>query len=339
MIDNCSSLDLENINCPLITCIIVTYKQREYLIENIKSVLMQDYLNIEIIVSDDGTPDFDEDVIRNEISASRKKINNLIIIHHEKNVGTVKNINSALSKSNGEYIKIIGGDDSYPSIDVFSRQVQVLESDKNAYLVIGMSQQCDHSMTPIYDSRVVKGNEALKLLFELEYNKARRYITREDIFPIVTQAICFSKRFFKIYGYYDEQYAVLDDSLLALKVLQCSKNVRVIDKVCVNHRSNVGISTSRDFFSPRRLLYYHDCAIYAENEIAPLKEIYGFVFRFETPRISWFQYYMCLSKSNHESLSKRVLIICKYFDSVIYYAVTRPLQLVRRFSMLITKYG
>ena len=45
---------------PLVSCITTTYKKFDYLYQTLDSVFMQDYPNIEIIIGDDGSPDFPE---------------------------------------------------------------------------------------------------------------------------------------------------------------------------------------------------------------------------------------------------------------------------------------
>lgn len=44
-------------NSPLFTIMIPTYNQEEFIIEAVNSALMQDYKNIEVIVSDDCSQD------------------------------------------------------------------------------------------------------------------------------------------------------------------------------------------------------------------------------------------------------------------------------------------
>jgi glycosyltransferase involved in cell wall biosynthesis len=292
---------------------------------------MQDYPNVELIVSDDGTPEFDAIKIEQYIDSNNKgNIHSYAVIHHYDNIGTVRNINYAILKSKGSFIKIVGGDDSYSSSNVFSEQVKLLFDSDDSLVIIGETQQCDYLMKPIYDKRVEDGNKALNYIFKLSYADARKYILKNDIFPIVTQAMCFKRIFFDKYGLCDERYILLDDSLTAIKVLRCAKQVIVSNRICVNHRSNVGISTSKEFFATRRLMYYKDCAIYAENEIAPYQDIFGFIYCYESPRINWFLYYMCLSKNNKEPSSKRILISLKYLDALIYYGLSRPKKVFSR---------
>ena len=44
---------------PLVSCIVICYKKFEYLFDAIRSVLIQNYPRIELLVSDDASPDFE----------------------------------------------------------------------------------------------------------------------------------------------------------------------------------------------------------------------------------------------------------------------------------------
>ena len=77
---------------PLVTVEMLTYKKFDYLEASLNSVFAQDYPNIEIIISDDGSPNFYKEYIENIINKKTNNIKNVQIIHHEVNLGTVKNL-------------------------------------------------------------------------------------------------------------------------------------------------------------------------------------------------------------------------------------------------------
>lgn len=98
----------------LLSILIVTFKQIEYLYSTVDSVLSQDYPYIEVIISDDNTPDFPTNEVEQYIENNKKS--NLVrysVIHNMTNSGTVRNINIGLKRCSGECIKIIAGDDLF----------------------------------------------------------------------------------------------------------------------------------------------------------------------------------------------------------------------------------
>ena len=88
---------------PLVTIITPTYNRALFLEETIKSVLNQDYPNIEYIVLDGQSTD-------NTLEVVKKFIGKIIWDSH-KNMGEVKAVNKGFSMANGEIIGIVNSDD------------------------------------------------------------------------------------------------------------------------------------------------------------------------------------------------------------------------------------
>lgn len=93
----------KNRKYPLVTVITPAYNRAEFLNETIKSVLNQDYPNIEYIVLDDGSTDYTAQLL--------KKYRTRIKIISHKNIGEVKTVNKGVSISHGEIIGIVNSDD------------------------------------------------------------------------------------------------------------------------------------------------------------------------------------------------------------------------------------
>jgi glycosyltransferase involved in cell wall biosynthesis len=88
---------------PLVTVITPTYNRAEYLEETIKSVLSQDYPNIEYIILDDGSTDNSAEII--------KKYLKKVIWETHKNIGEVPTVNKGLAMAKGEIITVVNSDD------------------------------------------------------------------------------------------------------------------------------------------------------------------------------------------------------------------------------------
>lgn len=308
----------------LLSSIIVTYNSEKYMYEAIESVLKQDYPEIELIISDDGSRIFDEQSIRNYIDKHKgNNLVNTIIIHREKNIGTVRNINFALQRVSGEFIKILGGDDIYPDSEVFSKQVKLIR-ETDALAVVGKAQQCNEVMEPIYDARVERSNNGLAVVLAMDYKSARKYISKNDIFPIAIQAVCYKRSFFEKNGFCDEDYMLIDDAPSALMILKEGKKVAYMDSYAVNHRAKVGISSSRELFAARRILYYKDCVTYAKKEIDAYPDIYSYVYRKGNVRINEFVYKAAKIKADKKGIAHIGLLGIQYLDAIIYYIISNP---------------
>lgn len=68
---------------PLVSIIVLTYLQRHILNDCIDSILSQDYPNIELIICDDCSADFDCDEVYQYIEQNKKSnISNIVIYNH-----------------------------------------------------------------------------------------------------------------------------------------------------------------------------------------------------------------------------------------------------------------
>lgn len=99
-------------NAPLVSVIVVTYKSANTVIGTLDSIAAQTYTNIELIISDDSSPDKTVEIVREWLSYHRDRFVNSELITVEKNTGVSPNMNRALRIARGEWVKPIGGDDT-----------------------------------------------------------------------------------------------------------------------------------------------------------------------------------------------------------------------------------
>ena len=91
---------------PLVSVIIPVYNIEEYLTECIESVLQQTYLNIEIILVNDGSLDGCR-----AICDYYQNLDKRILVIHQENSGLSEARNSGTRKSTGDFIFYLDGDD------------------------------------------------------------------------------------------------------------------------------------------------------------------------------------------------------------------------------------
>jgi len=111
-----------------LTVIMSVYNGECYLRQSIESVLNQTYRDFEFLIIDDGSSDSSQDIIK-----SYDDVRIRLIINQE-NKGLIGSLNKGLSEARGEYIARQDADDVC-HVERFSRQLQLLESDKSLLLV------------------------------------------------------------------------------------------------------------------------------------------------------------------------------------------------------------
>lgn len=112
---------------------ILTYKNFDGIYMTLDSVFQQDYPNIELIISDDGSLNYDKEIekIKKYIDTNkRENIVSVVYSHLEQNQGTVCNQNNALTLAKGEYVKGFACDDTLSCSSALSQYVKFLESNE-----------------------------------------------------------------------------------------------------------------------------------------------------------------------------------------------------------------
>ncbi len=125
---------------PLVSVIIPVYKVEKYLAECVNSVLSQTYKNLEIILVDDGSPDF----CGTMCDAYAAQDNRVRVIHRE-NGGLSAARNSGMDVATGDFITFLDSDDwmyegaiegyinlfaKYPELDLIESRIYFTSSDK-----------------------------------------------------------------------------------------------------------------------------------------------------------------------------------------------------------------
>ena len=116
----------------LVSVIVPVYNRSIYLKEAIQSALNQTYQNIEIIVSDDCSPDSPEAIVK---SFDDPRIR---FRRNPKNLGVASNIISAVKEAQGKYVASLNDDDMWDE-NFLEKLVPQLENNQELVLAF-----CDH---------------------------------------------------------------------------------------------------------------------------------------------------------------------------------------------------
>lgn len=112
------------------TVLIITYNPIwEKLKITLESVLRQTFRDFEIVISDDGS----KDDLSDQIVAyfKEKDFHHYVLVPHEKNQGTVKNLIDGVERASGKYIRDFGPGDFFYNENTLAKLYDFLE--KNEY--------------------------------------------------------------------------------------------------------------------------------------------------------------------------------------------------------------
>ncbi len=95
---------------PLLTFAVITYNQAQYASQAALGALSQTYAPLEIILSDDRSPDDTFAVLQRAAQAYRSP-NRVIVRQTERNLGLIGHINDIMRLAQGQLVIIAAGDD------------------------------------------------------------------------------------------------------------------------------------------------------------------------------------------------------------------------------------
>jgi glycosyltransferase involved in cell wall biosynthesis len=129
---------------PQVSLALPVYNGEQLISEAIRSILAQDFRDFELIITDNASTDGTERICR-EFAASERRIQ---YIRNDGNLGASPNFNKSFELSSGKYFKWCAHDD-YLSSNYVGRCVSVLETNRDAVLAYGTTQNIDRAGCPI----------------------------------------------------------------------------------------------------------------------------------------------------------------------------------------------
>ena len=222
---------------------IPTFNRADYLKEAIQSILIQNCVNIEIVIIDDGSTDHTKEVVD---SFNSEKINYIRIEH----CGAPVARNKAVENANGDYILWLDSDDVLEE-NIINLYLDKLKSCPDADVIYGDLIITDSLLNP-----------QKRIEFE-DWNRRNEELISRLFFesPIPHPAVLIKKELYNKFGNYDISFKRAHDYEWWTRAASIAKFVKIDSVVCKWrwHNSNmssgsVEIDTSYDELVIRKLL-------------------------------------------------------------------------------------
>jgi len=215
---------------PLITVITPTYNSR-YLKDTIESLLKQTYPKIEYIITDDGSDFFPNDEINMQIKEGNKDNITYKLLLHKNNMGTVKNINSAIKASNGEYIFYLSHDDILYDENVLLERVRYFQR-TNALASTALVELVSFDLKEKYGIFPIP-----KEVQDINYLPPEILLNKSWLCHSMLGCTAgFSKKCFEKYGLHDERYQLLEDAPMFYNLLNQGVRIYIWDNIAIKYR-------------------------------------------------------------------------------------------------------
>lgn len=151
---------------PLLTVVIPVYNVEKYLDRCLKSILIQEWKNYDIILVDDGSTDRSPQICDDYVKAY-----DFISVIHKENGGLSEARNTGLSQAKGEYIYFPDSDD-WLEPDTFIALAEALESQK--FDIISFNREFvkgeeDVIISDLVETQVFNGKDAFVHMLKHSY--------------------------------------------------------------------------------------------------------------------------------------------------------------------------
>ncbi|EQA5669855.1 glycosyltransferase family 2 protein [Cronobacter malonaticus] len=214
-----------------ITVITLTYNNWRKIHTAILSLAKQiidPKIDIEYLIVDDGTKDFDAAFVQKLIDDNLRIKTR--IIQNNKNVGTVKSFNNAVKNSHGQYIIPLSADDEFFDNEFLNKLIdKFIES--NADIVTA-------KRIPFDENKYFEKHEILPSLEQIrlfdDQGELLKYILKYGSF-ISGACTYYRKSFLERMGYFDESYVLLEDYPFLVKSLINGVNIQFLDAIAIKY--------------------------------------------------------------------------------------------------------
>lgn len=261
-------------DAPLFSVIVLTYLQRNFLEECLDSIFQQEYPNIEIVICDDCSADFDVKSVEDYIAENRgENIRRVVVYKQPENVGTVANAQKAIELSTGVYFKLHAGDDLlYNEFALTSVQEVLAEEDKQIVIARSIACQHDGTMTNHY----YPSQEAFASMADADAEKQFDLIATQAWGEFVNAPAVFWKRdFFDRLGGMDLSYKYTEDWPMWLRITHAGYRLETLDEVTTVYRYG-GISNDGGALNiSLGKIHYQECIRMMREMVIPIYEATG----------------------------------------------------------------
>lgn len=177
-------------NFPLVSLIIISYNQKDYIADCMQSLLHLTYPNIELLYLDDCSPDgtfteacrYEEEI--------RRKYEKVFFSGNEENQGLIRNLNWLVEQSKGKYVKFMAADD-FLLEDSISKMVEFMETnqehdmiycngfygDKDVHFPL-----CEKALPRLYDGIQPSGVDLFEQLYERDFIAAPTAMIKREVY-------------------------------------------------------------------------------------------------------------------------------------------------------------
>ncbi len=195
---------METNKVPLVSVVLVEYRDLDGLYVTLNSIYNQVYPKIQLIVYDDCSPEIEEEELIKAVNKDLPdNIVDIVVHKNHKNLGTVKNLNHAISHVVGQYICLISASDMLADNYVLKNIVKYFEDNQceictsKRRVVLPTGDIIIKPTVEEIEKIITKSNKELFVEMSLNHFMGVGTFFRSDVY--------------EKYGKYNENYRLIED--------------------------------------------------------------------------------------------------------------------------------
>lgn len=267
-------------DAPLVSIVVVTYNSEKYILETLESAKNQTYSPIELIVSDDCSSDSTCELVEQFIRENKAQFSSCQLIQTKENTGISGNCNRGIQASNGEWIKIIAGDDVLVETCI-EDNINFTKTNSTIQVVVS-SNICFNNDNRLKNYTKIK-NYKNNFFYYKSLSPRKQFLYFLFDYAINSPTIFFNRFKINEFGGYDENAKKIDDVIFYMRILLNNINFHYLDAVTVlyrEHSQSVSKTSNKIIEETRKQERLYRYEQYIKNEIGfLLKQIYKLHFK------------------------------------------------------------
>lgn len=219
---------------PVVSVIVITYNSSRTVIETLDSIRNQSYRNIELIVTDDKSKDDTVAICKEWIERNSERFINCVIIEPEANTGTSANCNRGIKASQGEWIRIIAGDDLIPDAAI-ETQISYIRDNEDVRILNGYCINFKEENGVKIELPSPKKIEMNARFYDSTAQYQYQYLLRHFGFGL-TDGTLVHRSVYQDITMYDESYSLIEDLPFWLNVTKAGVKYHYVDTPATLYR-------------------------------------------------------------------------------------------------------
>ncbi len=237
---------------PVISVVVLAYNIQDLVLETLDSIYNQSYPKIELIISDDCSTDQTVERCKKWLDVNRDRFVDAKIVIARKNGGIPANCNQGIKVSNGEWIKIIAGDDLFFQ-DAMEKFIYYINQDSRREKKAFHADAIEFHHNLPGEEELSEWGESQEQQFNLpETSPEEQFNILIRFNPVHAPTVLLHRSIYEDIGYFDERFRYWEDRPMWLKITSNNIKMHYLNENVVKYRRHplsVQINAGQTLFS------------------------------------------------------------------------------------------